>query len=215
MSKALKIDFVSDVACPWCAVGLGALERALESLDGEVQAELHFQPFELNPQMAREGEDIDEHLAKKYGRSPAEFESARLAIRERGAAVGFSFGQRSRIYNTFDAHRLLHFAGLQSAELQHQLKAALLKAYHGQGRDPSDPAVLADVAAEVGLDAQRTAQILASDEFAAEVRATEQHWLRLGINSVPSVVINDRHLIQGGQPPEVFAQALREIAAAG
>ena len=151
----LKIDFVSDVACPWCAVGLGALERALETLDGEVQAELHFQPFELNPQMAREGEDIDEHLSKKYGRSPAEFESARKAIRERGAAVGFTFGQRSRIYNTFDAHRLLHFAGLQSAELQHQLKAALLKAYHGEGRDPSDPAVLAAVAAEVG-PGQRT-----------------------------------------------------------
>jgi predicted DsbA family dithiol-disulfide isomerase len=212
--KALKIDFVSDVACPWCAVGLGALERALETLHGEVQAELHFQPFELNPQMAREGEDIDEHLSRKYGRSPAEFDAARQAIRERGAAVGFTFGQRSRIYNTFDAHRLLHWAGLQSASLQHRLMAALLQAYHGQGRDPSDPAVLADVAAEVGLGTLRSAQILASDEFAAEVRAAEQHWLRLGIHSVPSVVINDRHLIQGGQPPEVFAQALREIATA-
>jgi predicted DsbA family dithiol-disulfide isomerase len=212
--KTLKIDFVSDIACPWCAVGLGALERALETLDGEVQAELHFQPFELNPQMAREGEDIDEHLSRKYGRTPAEFDAARQTIRERGAAVGFTFGQRSRIYNTFDAHRLLHWAGLQDAGLQHRLKAALLQAYHGQGRDPSDPAVLADVAAEAGLDPVRSAQILASDEFAAEVRAAEQHWQRLGINAVPSVVINDRHLIQGGQPPEVFAQALREIAAA-
>jgi predicted DsbA family dithiol-disulfide isomerase len=212
--KSLKIDFVSDVACPWCAVGLGALERALETLEGEVQAELHFQPFELNPQMAREGEDIDEHLSRKYGRSPAEFETARQAIRERGAAVGFTFGQRSRIYNTFDAHRLLHWAGLQSAQMQHSLKTALLQAYHGQGRDPSDPAVLAEVAAGVGLDAARTAQILASDEFASDVRAAEQHWQRLGINAVPSVVINDRHLIQGGQPPEVFAQVLRDIAAA-
>jgi predicted DsbA family dithiol-disulfide isomerase len=214
MKPALKIDFVSDVACPWCAVGLGALERALEKVRGEIDVDLHFQPFELNPQMAPEGEDADEHLSRKYGRTPEQFAAARAAIRERGAAVGFTFGQRSRIYNTFDAHRLLHWAGLEGQNKQHELKAALLKAYHGDARDPSDHAVLLAVVAEVGLDSARAAQILAGDEFAADVRAAEQHWLRLGINSVPSVIVNDRHLIQGGQPPEVFEQALREIAAA-
>jgi predicted DsbA family dithiol-disulfide isomerase len=162
--------------------------------------------------MAREGEDANQHLRRKYGRSPEQLAQARAAIHARGAAVGFRFGERPRVYNTFDAHRLLHWAELEGR--QHALKAALLKAYHGDARDPSDHAVLLDVAAEVGLDTPRAAQILASDEFAAEVRAAEKHWLDLGIHSVPSVVINGRHLIQGGQPPEVFEQALREIAAA-
>ncbi len=216
MKPALKIDFVSDVACPWCAVGLGALERALETLGGEIAVELQFQPFELNPQMAPEGEDADAHLARKYGRTPAQFAAARATLRERGAAVGFTFGERKRVHNTFDAHRLLHWAGLeeQGPGRQHALKAALLKAYHGQGRDISDHAVLLDVVAEVGMDVPRAEQILAGEEFAAEVRAAEQHWQQLGISAVPSVVINGRHLIQGGQPPEVFEQALREIAAA-
>ncbi len=211
--KPLKIEFVSDVVCPWCAIGLASLERALEKVGPEVAVELSFQPFELNPQMAPEGEDIDEHLVKKYGGSPAQFEATRANIRARGAELGFAFGQRSRIWNTFDAHRLLHWAGLEGR--QHELKRALLEAYHGQGRNPADHGVLTEVAASVGLDAARTAQILASEEFAAEVRAEEQEWLRLGIHSVPSVVVNRRHLIQGGQPPEVFEQALRQIAAEG
>lgn len=213
MAKTLKIDFVSDVACPWCAVGLNALDRAAERLAGEVELDMHFRPFELNPQMAPEGEDIDEHLTRKYGRTPEQFAAARAAIRERGAAVGFAFGERSRIWNTFDAHRLLHWAGLEGAAKQHALKLALLTAYHGEGRNPSDPEVLAGVAASVGLDEARAREILEGDEYADLVRAEEQRWLRMGINSVPAVVINERHLISGGQPPEVFEQALREIAA--
>ena len=212
MKPKLEIDFVSDIACPWCAVGLGALDRALERVAGEIDVDLRFQPFELNPQMAPEGEDADEHLTRKYGRTPAQFEAARTAIRERGAAVGFAFGKRSRIYNTFDAHRLLHWAGLEGK--QHALKAALLQAYHGDARDPSDHAVLRSVAASVGLDAARADEILAGDTFTAEVRAAERHWQDAGISAVPSVVINGQHLIQGGQPPEVFEQALRRIAAA-
>jgi predicted DsbA family dithiol-disulfide isomerase len=212
--KTLQIDFVSDVACPWCAVGLGALERAAEALRGEVELELRFQPFELNPNMAPEGEDVDEHLQRKYGRTKEQFAAARQAIRERGAAVGFSFGERTRIWNTFDAHRLLHWAGLEGAAQQHALKAALLRAYHGEGRNPSDTEVLADVAAQIGLNEARAREILEGDEYADAVRAEEQRWLAMGINSVPAVVINRRHLISGGQPPEVFEQALREIAAA-
>ena len=214
MTKPLKIDFVSDVACPWCAVGLASLDRALERLGGEVAVELHFQPFELNPQMGPEGEDIDEHLTRKYGGTPAQFDAARAAIRERGAAVGFAFGQRTRIWNTFDAHRLLHWAGLEGPERQHALKLALLRAYHGEGRNPADPAVLVSAAEAAGLDPARAARIVAGDEFAAEVRAEEQRWLALGIHSVPAIVIDDRHLIEGGQPPEVFERALRQLAAA-
>ena len=209
----MKIDFVSDVSCPWCAIGLQSLELALQRLGGEVQAELHFQPFELNPQMVPEGEEITGHLVRKYGITEAQAEANREAIRQRGAALGFTFDmdKRARIYNTFDAHRLLHWAELEGR--QRELKHALLRAYFTDGLDPSDHAVLARLAAEAGLDAARAGAILASGEFAAEVREREQFYLDNGIHAVPAVIINDRHLIQGGQPPEVFEQALRRLAA--
>ena len=210
----MKIDFVSDVACPWCAIGLNALEQAIARLDGKVPIELHFQPFELNPQMPPEGEDIVEHLTRKYGISAEQVARNTEAIRQRGESVGFTFGKdkRRRTYNTFDAHRLLHWAGLEGK--QRDLKHALLRAYFTNGEDPSDHAVLRRVAGEVGLDESKAAGILASDDYAADVRAQEQFYLDHGIHSVPSVIIDDRHLIQGGQPVEAFEQALRELAMA-
>jgi predicted DsbA family dithiol-disulfide isomerase len=213
--KSLRIDFVSDVSCPWCAIGLASLERALERMAGEVQPELHFQPFELNPAMPPGGQDITEHLTQKYRTTAAQQEAARDAIRERGAAVGFDFRRegRGRIYNTFDAHRLLHWAGLEGADRQRALKKALLGAYFTQGQSPADPEVLVQAAADAGLDAARARDILAGSEFAQEVREREQFYQQHGIQAVPAVIINDRHLIQGGQPPEVFEQALRQIAA--
>ena len=214
--KELKIDFVSDVACPWCAVGLASLERALEKLDGEVSADIHFRPFELNPGMDPGGQDAGEYLTRKYGSTPQQQKASRDAIRARGAAVGFDFREegRGRIYNTFDAHRLLHWAGLQDTGRQHGLKKALLKAYHGEGRSPEDPAVLLDAVRQAGLDPAQAREILQGDAYAREVRESEQEFQALGIHAVPAVIINDRHLIQGGQPPEMFEQALRQIAAA-
>ena len=209
---SVRIDFVSDVACPWCAVGLNALELAIAELDGAVRVELHFQPFELNPQMAPEGEDADEHLARKYGLDAAQLAQNREVLRQRGADVGFTFGRRARVVNTFDAHRLLHWAGQHSPRLQRALKHALLRAYFTDGRDVSDAAVLAQVAASAGLDAAAAASILASDAYAAQVREQEQVYQARGIRAVPSVILNDRHLIQGGQPPELFARALRQVA---
>ena len=206
----MKIDFVSDVACPWCAVGLNSLERALERIGDGLDVELHFRPFELNPQLGPEGEDAAEHLARKYGLTPQQLERNRAAIRQRGADVGFTFGDRTRIWNTFDAHRLLHWAGLEGR--QRELKHALLEAYHGRGENPGAHDVLLQLAREVGLDVERAREVLTSGRYAAEVRAEEQHWQQLGIHSVPSVIVNDRHLIQGGQPPEVFEQALRQLA---
>jgi predicted DsbA family dithiol-disulfide isomerase len=210
--KTLKIDFVSDVACPWCAVGLNALERALERVRTDsIDAELHFQPFELNPTMAPQGADVVEYLSGKYGISPEQITRNQANIRARGAAVGFEFGQRERVWNTFDAHRLLHWAGLHGK--QRELKHALLKAYHGEGRNPGAHDVLIELAAAVGLDADAAREVLASDRYADEVRTAEAMWQQAGIHSVPSIIVNDRHLIQGGQPPEVFEQALRQIAA--
>ena len=210
----MKIDFVSDIACPWCAVGLNALEIALQRVGMDIPVELHFQPFELNPQMGPQGEDAVAYLSAKYGISAEQIARNQAAVRERGAAVGFSFGPRARVWNTFDGHRLLHWAGVEGpAGAQRALKHALLQAYHGQGRNPSDAQVLLEAATGAGLDAARARQVLDSDEFSAEVRQAEAFWQQAGIRSVPSVVVNDRHLIQGGQPPEVFEQALRQIAA--
>ncbi|MFM7849299.1 MAG: DsbA family oxidoreductase [Rubrivivax sp.] len=210
----MKIDFVSDIACPWCAVGLNALEMALQRLGADMPVELHFQPFELNPQMGPDGQDAVEHLSAKYGISAEQIARNQAAIRERGAAVGFGFGTRGRVWNTFDAHRLLHWAGVEGADgAQRALKHALLQAYHGHGRNPSDAEVLVAAATSAGLDAARARAVLHSDEFTKDVRQAEAFWQQAGIRSVPAVVVNDRHLIQGGQPPEVFEQALRQIAA--
>ena len=212
MKKPIKIDFVSDVSCPWCAVGLQSLQIALQRLEPELEASLTFQPFELNPQMVAEGEDITEHLNKKYGSTPAQAAAARENIRARGEALGFTFNmdKRGRIYNTFNAHRLLHWAEAEGKQMA--LKKALLTAYFTEGENPSDSALLARVAASGGLDAARAHAILDGDEFAAEVRAQEHFYQQAGINSVPAIILNDQHLISGGQPPEVFEQALRQIA---
>ena len=209
----MKIDFVSDIACPWCAVGLNALEIALQRIGDDIPVTLHMQPFELNPDMAMEGEDAAAYLSRKYGLDTAQLTANRANIRARGDAVGFSFGDRTRVWNTFDAHRLLHWAGLQDAAKQRALKHALLRAYHGEGRNPGAKDVLIELAQEAGLDAAAAQGILESDHYQQDVRTAEQLWISRGINSVPAVIIDDRHLISGGQPPDVFEQALRQIAA--
>lgn len=216
MTTSLKIDFVSDVSCPWCAVGLGALEEALRAASDTVQAELHFQPFELNPQMPPQGQDIAEHLTQKYGSTPEQQRQIRDTIRQRGAEVGFTFNPdgRGRIWNTLDAHRLLHLAAVEGAPGQQAaLKKALLAACHTRSEAMADHGVLLACAREAGLDEARARAVLASDEFAAEVREREAFYTANGIHSVPAVIINERHLISGGQPAAVFEQALRRIAA--
>ena len=217
----MKIDFVSDVSCPWCAIGLTALETALERLGPEVPVTLHFQPFELNPQMAPEGEDITEHISGKYGLPAEQVRKNGEAIRQRGAALGFTFNMdaRTRIYNTFDAHRLLHWAEEldreqgTTGENALALKHALLKAYFTDGQDPSSHDVLVRYAADAGLDGEQAREVLASGRYADAVREREQYYQQRGIHSVPSIIIDDKHLIQGGQPVEVFEQALRQLAA--
>ncbi|MEO0315015.1 MAG: hypothetical protein RI928_1471 [Pseudomonadota bacterium] len=212
----IKIDFVSDIACPWCAVGLASLEQAIERVGDEVSVSLHFQPFELNPNMPPEGEDILEHLMRKYQISEEQVAQNHEHIRERGAAVGFSFNMegRKRTYNTFDAHRLLHWAGeVGDATVQRRLKWRLLSAYFSEGADPSSHEVLLAVIDQVGLDVMQATEILNTDRWRDEVRQQQQFYLSQGIHSVPAVIINDRYLVQGGQPPEVFEQALRQVAA--
>lgn len=213
MATRMKIDFVSDVSCPWCVIGLRALEDALARIGPELEVQFEFQPFELNPQMVVEGQDLDEHIMQKYGMGAADAARNRAAIRARGAELGFEFrmDKRDRIYNTFDAHRLLAWAHGEGR--QRQLKNALFEAYFSHGLSPGDHAVLVTAAATAGLDEVRAAAVLAGDDFAAEVREREQFYQQRGIHAVPAIILNDRHLLQGGQPSEVFEQALREVAA--
>jgi len=215
MTSLLKIDFVSDISCPWCAIGLAALEQALANLPGDLVVQRHVQPFELNPQMPAGGQDITEHLTQKYGSTSEQQAQIRDTIRQRGADVGFAFNPsgRGRIYNTFAAHRLLHWAGLESSDRQLALEKALLVACHSNSQAMDSPAVLLAAVAQAGLDVTRAKNILASDEFTQEVREAQAFYARQGIHSVPAVIINDRHLISGAQPVAVFEQALRQIAA--
>ena len=211
MTQPLKIDFVSDITCPWCAIGLSSLQLALSRLGEAVDAQIVMHPFELNPQMGPEGEAIVDYLGKKYGRTPAQIADTQAVIRERGASVGFAFGPRTRVYNTFDAHRLLHWAGIDGRQLP--LKLALLRAYHTEGKDPSDHDILVDAAQSVGLDAAKARDVLESGAYADEVRAEEREYQAMGIQSVPSIVFNHRYLVSGGQPVEAFEQVIQQILA--
>lgn len=211
MTQPLRIDFVSDIACPWCAIGLSSLQQALSRLGQAVDPQIVIHPFELNPQMRPEGEAIVDYLGKKYGRTPEEIAETQAMIRERGASVGFTFGPRNRVYNTFDAHRLLHWAGIEGKQLP--LKLALMQAYHSDGKDPSNRDVLVEAAQTVGLDADRARDVLDSGRYADEVRAEERDFQALGIQSVPSIIFNRRYLVTGGQPVEAFQQAIKEVLA--
>lgn len=213
MATSVKIDFVSDVACPWCIVGLRGLQIALDRLSGEVTAQIRSRPFQLNPTMGQAGQPLREYFANKPGITPEHLSTMRTAVSERAATVGFeiSTSDDSRIYNTFDAHRLLYWC--RDDEAQIELKLALFKAYFTEGRNVADPEVLLSAVASTGLDIERARQILAGNEFANVVSDEEQNWRSRGITSVPAIVINEHYLISGGQPPDVFEQALRQIAA--
>ncbi|MBB5772066.1 putative DsbA family dithiol-disulfide isomerase [Brevundimonas vesicularis] len=218
--KTLKIDFVSDVVCPWCVVGLGGLDTALDALKDEgIAADIAFQPFELNPQIAPEGENIVEHIGRKYGASPEQSAANRAMIRERAGEVGFDMRMTddSRIWNTFDAHRLLHWAretgpGQGIKDAQKALKQALFTAHFTENRNLTDAGVLTTAAEKAGLDRAEAGEVLASGRYAQAVRQAEDLWRARGITSVPAVVVEGKYLISGGQPASVFEEALRKIA---
>ncbi len=210
----LTIDFVSDVACPWCAVGLAGLEKALHEVQADMDVTVRFQPFELNPDIAPEGLPSAAYLKAKYGLTDEQLRSNAARIAERGAEAGFVFGQRTHIWGTLDAHRLLMWAAQegQPAGGQHRLKRALLQAYHGEGKNPSDPNVLLELVAAAGLDVSAARVVLQSDAFKHAVRELEGQWQQQGITGVPAAIVNEQYVIAGGQPSEMYARALRQIA---
>ena len=208
----MQIDIVSDVVCPWCIIGYKNLEQAIERLDGQVDIKLRWHPFELNPDMGPEGQNLSEHIKEKYGLTPDQSAENRDRISMMGENVGFDirFSSDSRIYNTFDAHRMLYWAGKEGK--QTELKLALFRAYFQEGENPGEHGVLKRAAEEVGLSPEKAVEILGSDMFAKEVRAEEEEFRNAGISSVPTYVVNGKYAISGGHPPEVFEQALSEIA---
>jgi len=212
----VKIDYVSDIACPWCAVGLGGLEQAIKKIGDAFEVAVHFQPFELNPDMPPGGQDVFEHLTQKYGKTVEQVRATQNEIKARAAAVGYPFHPEGRkhVYNTFNAHRLLHWAGLEcGTQAQHRLKRELLVTYFQLAVDLDEAQNLLDAVNRAGLDSKRAADILATDEFAADVRAQQMKYTSMGIHSVPSIIINDKYLLQGAQPAEAFEEALRQVAA--
>ncbi|MFC5427377.1 DsbA family oxidoreductase [Paraburkholderia denitrificans] len=211
MTQPLKIDFVSDITCPWCAIGLSSLQLALQRIGDEVDAQIVVHPFELNPQMGPAGESLVDYISKKYGLTPEQIAENQAMIRARGKDVGFDFGPRNHTYNTFDAHRVLHWAGLAGQQVP--LKLALLRAYHSNGKDPGNHDVLVEAAQSVGLDGAQAREVLESGAYADEVRAQEEEVQSMGIQSVPAVIFNERYLVSGGQPVETFEQAIRQILA--
>ncbi|PZN92346.1 MAG: disulfide bond formation protein DsbA [Alphaproteobacteria bacterium] len=215
MPKPMRIDFVSDVVCPWCVIGLKALEQALANADDVVTPEIHFQPFELNPDMPRQGQNVAEHIAQKYGADPERSRGTRDLIRSTAETLGFAMntGPDSRIWNTFDCHRLLHWAGEEGR--QAELKMALFTAHFSEGRDLSDAQVLVDAAQTAGLDAETAREVLETGRYIDDVRRDERHWREQGITAVPAIIIDGKYLISGGQPVAAFEKAIRSIAAEG
>lgn len=214
MSAPLRIDFVSDVVCPWCVIGLKSLEQALADLGDEVTPEFHFHPFELNPQMGPEGENSAEHIARKYGRPPEEGAAARSHIKQMGEQLGFTFkgGPDAMIWNTFDCHRLLHWA--EKAGKARDLKMALFTAHFTRAEPLNDPETLVTAATSVGLDADAARDVLTSGRYADDVRTTEAWWRdEQDISAVPAIIFNGKYAILGGQPPATFAKVIRRIVA--
>lgn len=208
--NTLRIDIVSDVVCPWCVVGYRQLEKALE-ITG-VSHEIHWHPFELNPSMPAEGQNLVEHVAEKYGSTKEQSQESRKNITKAGAEVGFefNFADDMRMYNTFNVHQLLHWAGQQGRE--HDVKQALFTVHFTHRKNLSDNNVLADVAAEVGLDRSEALIILEDQRFADAVRAAEKMWMDADIRGVPAVVFNRRHLVSGAQGVESFSSILKQLS---
>jgi predicted DsbA family dithiol-disulfide isomerase len=214
MTKAstnVRIDIVSDVVCPWCVIGFKQLQQALVRLGDEVEVELHWHPFELNPQMPPEGQDLREHIGEKYGTTPGQSQAARTRLTEIAESLGveFRFHEGMRIHNTFRAHQLLHWAGEQGK--QTELELALFESYFTRQENVDDEEVLLAAAGRAGLDEKEAKAVLNDRRYVDTVREQQRFWLSKGIHAVPSFILNRRYLIPGAQEPDVFVAALNKL----
>ncbi|WP_087023109.1 DsbA family oxidoreductase [Thaumasiovibrio subtropicus] len=211
MQKNLTVELISDVSCPWCIIGYLSFQKALQTLPKDVDVEIRWRAFELNPAMGKSGQNLIQHIVEKYGLSAEESADNRKMLVEKGKEFSFDFNfePQTRIYNTFDAHRLLHWSKLWNK--QTALKMALFRAYFSEGRDPSDHNVLVDVAKDVELDGDSARAVLASDQFKQEVRQEQEFYRQMGVEAVPTFIFNKKYVITGGQPVDAFVRALNDI----
>ena len=208
-NSKLRIDIVSDVMCPWCIIGYRQLAAALRASD--VNHEIHWHPFELNPNMPPEGQDIGEHLAEKYGTTPEQSAANRAMMTAHGKELGFdfNFADGFRMHNTFNTHQLLHWAG--GLDRKSDLKQALFTAHFTDGRNLSDDAVLVEVAGEIGLNRAEAKAILDDQRFADAVRQEQQFWMQQGISGVPAMVFDRQHLVTGAQGVDAYRNILLQL----
>ncbi|MEM5494085.1 DsbA family oxidoreductase [Hoeflea sp. AS16] len=211
--QPLRIDIISDVVCPWCIVGYSQLKQALDATG--TAHEIHWHPFELNPEMPAEGQNLGEHIAEKYGSTREQSLENRERLAKLGAGLGFEFNftDDMRMYNTFNTHQLIHWADTQN--LGHELKQAMFAAYFTEQRDLSDIDVLADIASKVGLDATEAKAVLEDQRYAEDVRKLESFWVQQGIRGVPAIVFEGKHLVTGAQGTENYTSILKQLTGAG
>jgi predicted DsbA family dithiol-disulfide isomerase len=222
MTDTVRIDMVSDVACPWCAIGLTTIEKAIALTErlsgGKITVDLHLQPFELHPDMPEGGEEVIGYIARKYGISEQQARINQQRIYDRAAEVGFAFHPdgRKHVYNTFDCHRLIHWAEIeQGPDAALLLKKSLLGAYFTEVGNMDDSATLLAAVTAAGLDAERAAQVLADGEYENQVRSAQTRYKMLGIQSVPAFILNNKFLVEGAQPVEHLAAAIQQAAKRG
>ena len=210
MTQPIRVDIVSDVVCPWCAIGYFQLAKAADETG--IGIEVHWLPFELNPQMAQEGENLREHLAAKYGTTPEGSKKARERLTDMGAALGFTFryADDMRMVNTFRAHQLIDWAEDQG--LAHKAKLALFEAFFTRRENLNEPNVLGDVAQSIGLDRDTALEMLWSGEKADIVRQKEQFWTSRGVTGVPAMIFQRQHLVSGAQGEDNYARILQHLA---
>ncbi len=209
MTNPLRIDIVSDVMCPWCIIGYRQLAQALDAVGTD--HEIHWHPFELNPEMPPEGQNTREHIMEKYGSTPEQSERSRQQMKASAGDLGFDFQwtKDSRMHNTFNTHQLLHWADTQGRK--HDLKLALFTAHFTDQRNLSDDAVLADIAAEIGLDRAEAAAVLDDQRFAKDVRSAERFWQQQGISGVPAMVFDRKHLVTGAPGGDNYPRLLSQL----
>ncbi|GAD01184.1 DsbA family oxidoreductase [Agarivorans albus] len=207
---SLRIDIVSDVVCPWCIVGYLRLQQALSQVDESIRPHIEWHPFELNPNMPSEGQNLREHIQEKYGSTLEQSEAVREQLKNFGDELGFNFkfSPDSRIYNTFEAHQLLHWA--QPYGKQTELKLALFDAYFSQAKDPSDRNTLLDVVESIGLGRDLAERVLVDEMYVEAVRDSQQQWQNQNIRAVPALIFNNRYLLSGAQPVETLLQVINE-----
>ncbi|MFN3619332.1 DsbA family oxidoreductase [Sphingorhabdus sp.] len=212
----LRIDIVSDVVCPWCIIGLKQVEKALTLVGQEIAAETHWHPFELNPNMPPEGEDTAEHIARKYGSTPEQSRANRQRLSGIGDSVGFAFnyGDGMRIYNTFNAHKLLTIFGSERGwRAQTALKTALFTAYFQDRRDVSDVETLCDIAEAQGMDRAVALAWINDAALTTSVRAVMAHWTDQNITGVPAIIFDQKYMVPGAQSAETFADVINKVLA--